>query len=214
MSDDVQFTPAPSLEDLAYSKLQAEEQEAWLRADKYAAEAEERRTSATAARIFTFAAPIDRLSTRAAMHTVDEWLRRDSERPIEMILNSEGGSVIDGLGFYDFLAHVGTRVDLTIRVCGMAASMAGIILQAATHRVMSKHSLLMIHEVSNDYMGGQLSEMEDDVKFMTDLQNRMLKILADRSKLSVAQIKKHSARKDWWLPAATAKRHGFVDAVE
>lgn len=65
------------------------------------------------------------------------------ENPITIILNNPGGSVYHGFAMYDAIKSCKNPV--TIKVLGHAMSMASIVLQAASKRVMTKNSRLMIH---------------------------------------------------------------------
>jgi ATP-dependent protease ClpP protease subunit len=62
---------------------------------------------------------------------------------ITIILNNPGGSEYHGLAIYDALMACANHV--TVKVFGMAFSMAGIILQAADLRLMAPNARFMMH---------------------------------------------------------------------
>ena len=68
--------------------------------------------------------------------------------PINVRINSPGGSVFDGLAIYHYLS---SRSDVTVTVDGIAASIASIIAMAGAKRVMPASAYLMIH---NPWTGG------------------------------------------------------------
>lgn len=165
------------------------------------------------ARIFTFNDRVSAVSVAQCIHEVGVWTRRDDARPIEIVFNSPGGSVFEGLALFDFIRTVrsgGTRVDTT--AIGMAASMGGVLLQAGEVRTMSSHSYLMIHEVASGSIG-KVSEMEDELKLANRLQTRLVEILAERSSMNASGIRRKWKKTDWWLDAAEAFELGFVDRV-
>lgn len=166
-----------------------------------------------AARVYGFSSQVSTQSIYHAMHTLSEWIRRDETAPIEIVFNSPGGYVLDGFAFYDFIQYLRSTCVVTTRCLGFAASMAGVLLQAGTERIISPNSYFMIHETSTETWG-KTSEMKDEMELMEAMQERAYGILADRSSLSVKKIKERSARKDWWLTAKEAKKYGFVDRVE
>lgn len=168
---------------------------------------------ANRARVYSFHESVGVKSVAQCMSTLGLWARRDPGAPIEVVFNSPGGSVLDGLALYDYIrvlrsaGHEVTTVGL-----GMAASMGGILLQAGSTRVMGRGAWLMIHEVSS-VTYGKASEMEDKLKFVQRLQAQLVEILAERSTLTAAQIRHRWRKTDWWLSAKDALSFGFIDAV-
>lgn len=164
-------------------------------------------------RILSFYGAVNSGSAAAAIQKLADWHRRDPGEPIEMIFNSPGGSVIDGLALFDYIQELRRRgTHVTTITMGMAASMGGILLQAGDVRVASKNSVLLIHEVSSG-AGGKVSEIEDELAFMKLLQDKCVNILAERSTLSATQIKHRWIKKDWWIAADEALKLGFVDEI-
>jgi ATP-dependent Clp endopeptidase proteolytic subunit ClpP len=152
-------------------------------------------------------------SVEECMTELGSWSRRHPGCPIQVIFNSPGGSVIDGLALYDFLrtlSNHGHRI--TTMAIGMAASMGGVLLQAGDYRVMSRNAHMLIHEVSSGAVG-KVAEMKDEVEFSNRLWRRLSDILAARSSLSALQIRRKAERKDWWFDAHVALELGFVDEV-
>lgn len=167
-----------------------------------------------AVRNYFFLAPIAPSSVHKCISTLNHWSRRDPGEPITIVLDSPGGSVIDGLHLFDFLLEIKRRGHhLTIITRGYAASMGGIILQAADHRVLGRYAWMLIHEISSGAVG-KASEMEDELKLVKRLQEQAIEILAERSTLTERQIVTRWKRKDWWLDSAEALKLGFCDVVE
>ena len=173
---------------------------------KEAAEAHENR-------IYTFYGAVSASSVSPAIKALGEWHRRSPEAPIEIIFNSPGGNVLDGLALYDFiheLRHLGTPINTV--TMGMAASMGGILLQAGERRIATKNALILIHEVSMG-AGGKMSEIEDELAFGKKLQQKCLDILASRSTMTARQINTKWQKKDWWIDSDEALKLGFIDEV-
>lgn len=76
------------------------------------------------------------------LHILDS-MTPTGDKPITIIMNSPGGDILHGMSIYDAVASCKNHV--TIVVTGYGMSIAAWILQAADHRVMTKHSRLMIH---------------------------------------------------------------------
>ena len=73
-----------------------------------------------------------------------------SNDPINIYINSPGGSVIDGLSIIDAINFIKSPV---YTICtGIAASMGAVLLSCGEkgHRSVLPHSRVMIHQVSNE----------------------------------------------------------------
>ena len=134
---------------------------------------------------------------------------------ITITFNSPGGSVIDGMALFDYIRFLqGQGHKFTIIALGYAASMAGILLQAADVRVMAKGSWLLIHEVAFA-AGGKIGEVEDMYEFGKRLKSQAADIFIERSggKLTREHLEEKWTRKDWWLSADEALALGLIDEV-
>jgi ATP-dependent Clp protease protease subunit len=143
---------------------------------------------------------------------------------IKIQFNSPGGSVIDGLALFDEIQHWRRRgIRFTTSTIGMAASMAGILLQAGDKRIMSSEAWVLIHKTSL-IAAGDFDSVEDRVKWLDRIQNRILDIFAARAKeagengtaekpITRAQLARGWERKDWWLSSDEALKYGIVDEV-
>jgi len=152
-------------------------------------------------------------SMKACVTDLSRWSRRFPGQAITLVLNSPGGAVTHGLALYDFIMKM--RADghhITVVVLGQAASMGGILLQAGDVRLIGASSRVLIHEVSAG-TSGNLQKMDDDVEVFKANWDKLARILAFRSHLTVAEVKRKSFRFDWWLSAQEAVEDGFADAV-
>ena len=74
------------------------------------------------------------------------YLKRQGSEPVNLYINSGGGSVNAGMAIYDMIQSMDMEVN--IYCVGIAASMAAIILAGGQqgHRFILPHSRTMIHE--------------------------------------------------------------------
>lgn len=169
-------------------------------------------------RIYRFNDAVTAASTKACLQSLAMWDRLDPECAIEVVFNSPGGSVIDGMALFDALNGYSLRGGGTHRLTtgaqGYAASMAGILLQAGDHRWIGAESYLMIHEISAG-AAGKIGEIEDAVKFYDRICERVVDIFVKRSggKITKTQFVKAWKRTDWWMDSDDALKFGFVDEV-
>lgn len=147
------------------------------------------------------------------METLTEWHRIDPTCSIEIIFSSPGGSIIDGFELFDFLQDLRSKGHhLTTGTLGYAASMAGILLQAGDVRWVGQQAWVMIHRAAFGAWG-KTYEIEDEVKFINRIEERILDIFTSRSNLTARKIKKNWDRKDWWISADEALDMNLVDEI-
>lgn len=164
-------------------------------------------------RIYNFKSVVENGAVSRCMDELTYWHRTAPGCDIDVIFYSPGGDVIDGFALWDFLVRLRREGHkLTTGCVGYAASMAGILLQAGDVRWMGAESYMLIHEAA--FMAaGKLGEVEDRVEWVHKIQDRVLDIFAQRSKLSKGQIRRRWRRKDWWIDSSEALKLGFVDEV-
>jgi ATP-dependent Clp endopeptidase proteolytic subunit ClpP len=179
--------------------------------------AEEKRAEEKAAHkyhhVYLFKGAVDGNSATKCMDQLTTWMRNDPKCDIEIIFHSPGGSVVDGMALWDHIQMVraaGHKV--TTSTVGMAASMAGILLEAGDVRIMGRESWLLIHEASFS-AGGSFGDVEDTVDWVRRVQDRILSIFAERSNMTKAQIKRRWHRKDWWISSDEALKLGLIDQI-
>ncbi len=182
--------------------------------------------------VYRFYDTVTQASVKRAMEELVVWDRLFPGEPLEIILDSPGGAVIDGNHLFDFIRELRDNGhQVTIVAYGFAASMGGILLQAADKRVMGKEAVILIHQIATLAMG-KIGEIEDEVELVHMLQKRVLSLFAERSAEAFANGTSEVAltadqfengdrelgipgwnRKDWWLTSEDCLRFGIVDEV-
>ncbi|KAI4159336.1 MAG: hypothetical protein LQ342_006659 [Letrouitia transgressa] len=135
------------------------------------------------------------------------------EKPINLYINSPGGSVTAGLAIYDTMTYISSPVTTTC--VGQAASMGSLLLcgGAAKKRFCLPHSSIMVHQPSGGYQG-QASDIAIHAK----------EILRVREQLNVLYrqhlIKPHTLEeiealmeRDKFMGAEEALEIGIVDEI-
>ena len=136
---------------------------------------------------------------------------QDSERDIQIYLNSPGGSVYAGLGIYDTMQYL--KPDISTICTGMAASMAAVLMCAGAQgkRYALPHSRIMIHQPMGGTQG-QASDIEIEAREIQKLKKELYEIIAHHSGKDYEQVWKDSDR-DYWMTAAEAKEYGMIDEI-
>ena len=135
----------------------------------------------------------------------------DSERDINIYLNTPGGSVYAGLGIYDTMQFIGSKV---ATICtGMAASMGAVLLVAGEKgmRAALPHSRVMIHQPLGGIQG-QASDIEITAREILKLKDELYQIISDHSGQTMDKIRQDADR-DYWMTAKEAMEYGMIDKV-
>ena len=135
----------------------------------------------------------------------------DSERDINVYLNTPGGSVYAGLGIYDTMQFVKSHV--STMCTGLAASMGAVLLVAGEKgmRAALPHSRVMIHQPLGGIQG-QASDIEITAKEIVKLKEELYQIISDHSGRSIEQIRQDADR-DHWMTSQEALEYGMIDRL-
>jgi ATP-dependent Clp protease protease subunit len=136
----------------------------------------------------------------------------DSQKDINLYINSPGGSVTSGMAIYDTMRYIKPQV-ATICV-GMAASMGAILLAGGAQgkRSALPHSKIMIHQPWIGGLQGQTTDIEIHAKEMLKTRDTLYNILAKHTGKSIDQITKDCDR-DYFLTSDEAKEYKLIDNV-
>lgn len=139
------------------------------------------------------------------------WLDQQSDKPINMYINSPGGSVIDGLQLIDTMNFINAPISTTC--LGMAASMGAVILSCGDKgkRFALPHSRVMIHQVSSG-MSGTYADMKIEFEQTEKCKNDVYNILADNMGKTYDEIEKLCDRNNWFI-GQEAVDLGIVDSL-
>lgn len=121
-------------------------------------------------------------------------VKEDSNKPIDIYINSPGGEVNAGLMIYDTLKGIKTEINL--HCIGMAASMAAIILAGGQkgHRFILPHSKTMIHEpLISGGVGGSATSIQ-----------RTAESIMETKRITVELLAKDTGKKEKDIEAAVA----------
>jgi ATP-dependent Clp protease protease subunit len=135
------------------------------------------------------------------------------DQPINMYINSEGGSVYDGLAVYDVMQYI--KCPVATYVTGMAASMGSFIAQAGTPgmRYLLPRAITMIHQPSSGTRG-KVSDMEIDLKESLRIKRQMTELYVKHNSRGVSyEAFEKLMDRDRWLTAGEALELGLADHI-
>jgi ATP-dependent protease ClpP protease subunit len=115
--------------------------------------------------------------------------------PVDLRLNSPGGSVFDAVAIYNALQrHDGT---ITVWIDGVAASAASYVAMAGDEIVMPANAFLMIHDPSGLVMG-TAADMREMADTMDKIAGGMVRGYAARSGRTEEEIAALMAAETWF----------------
>lgn len=131
--------------------------------------------------------------------------------PIDLYLNSPGGSVTAMLAIYDTMQFVSSPVGTT--AVGQAGSSAAVLLAAGEpgRRSVLPHSRVVLHQPSGGVQG-TLPDLALHAKEIVRLRAQMEQILARHTGRDTERIREDTDR-DLVLSAEEAVAYGVADAV-
>jgi ATP-dependent Clp protease protease subunit len=135
----------------------------------------------------------------------------DKETPIQIYINSPGGSVYAGLGIYDTMQYI--KPEISTICTGLAASMAAVLLCAGAKgkRFALPHSRVMIHQPLGG-AEGQATDIEITAREIGKLKTELYDIIAKHTGQTYDKVYADSER-DYWMKSSEAKEYGMIDSI-
>ena len=135
----------------------------------------------------------------------------DSDKDINMYINSPGGVITSGFGILDTMNYI--KPELSTICLGQAASMAAVILcsGAKGKRFALENSRVMIHQPLGGVQG-QATDIEIHTKEILYLRDKLNNIISKKTGKPVKTIEKDTNR-DNFFSASEAQKYGLIDKV-
>jgi ATP-dependent Clp protease protease subunit len=139
-------------------------------------------------------------------------LEKDNpEKPITVIVNSQGGSADSGFGIYDMLKFIKPAV-VTL-AAGLCASAAIIVFLAGekNKRLALPNSRFLLHQPSTTAVG-PASDLEITAHQILKIRDQFNRIVADETGKDIEKVTVDSNR-DFWLSAPEALEYGLISKI-
>ena len=132
----------------------------------------------------------------------------DNNTPIDVYVNSPGGSLFEGINIMNKLG----RRDTTVYVDGISASAASILTMSANEIIAGPGTSVLIHKTRIGVYG-TADDFANVIEFMEKADNQIAKIYSERTELPVNRILEVMA-KDQPMDADEALAMKLVDKIE
>lgn len=136
---------------------------------------------------------------------------RQMKGDLTVHINSQGGDVFAGVTIYNALKDYG-KGKVTVKVDGLAASIASVVAMAGDEIIMSPGSMMMIHNPWS--MGvGSAEELRKAADTLDEIREAILPIYTDRSGQTQETVQELMDN-ETWMTAEKAVELGFADVVQ
>jgi ATP-dependent protease ClpP protease subunit len=142
------------------------------------------------------------------------------EKPLWIILDSNGGDAIQAFGLYDSIMAAREKgFVVNVLSVGFVASAALLVLQAATRRYSWPNTQFLIHQISIYFEMDQrveANQQQENAKATRKLNSIVLKLIADRIGMPINKLAARTKNTDCWLSPQEALRfgtNGLIDEV-
>jgi len=162
-------------------------------------------------RIIFLGTPVDEQVANLIMAQLLFLEAENSEKDIQMYINSPGGIVVAGMAIYDTMQHI--KPDVSTICIGQAASASAILLAAGAKgkRFALPNSRVLIHQVMGG-AEGQATDVAIQTKEMMRIKNQVNQIMAKHTGQRIAKIE-HDTERDFFMTAPEAKKYGIIDKI-
>ena len=137
------------------------------------------------------------------------------DSPVDIYINSPGGSVNAGLVIYDIIQACSDKMPINMYCTGMAASMAAVILAGGQmgRRYILPHSKVMIHEpLIVGGMGGSATSIKKTADSILETKAITNGILAQHTGKTIEEIDEATSF-DNYMNATEAVEFGLCDEI-
>ena len=134
----------------------------------------------------------------------------NSDDHIDLIIQSKGGSLLPALGLADWI--INSEIPIYTWVSGYAASAATLLSCVGAKRFMTKHSVILLHQLSMGIEHSKFDQIEDQYKNGAILMNLIKQIYLEHSNMDIEQLDNILSH-DYWLNSSQAKNLGLIDII-
>lgn len=136
----------------------------------------------------------------------------DTDKPIDVLINSPGGEINSGMAIYDVIQA--SKAPIRMLCIGRAYSMGAVLFSSGNHgRYMLPHSELMLHEpLLGNRVSGNSSSIQSISESLLETKRRMNQILARHTGKSEEEVEKATSYDHYYSPEES-REFGLCDEI-
>ena len=146
---------------------------------------------------------------------ITKWMKgledREPRDPINLYINTQGGSVQHFLSIYDVMRSL----DCDVNTIGSGYCMSGgalLLLSGTGNRKAYRNTAIMLHEMQTSIGYRQFTDVDIKNKWLKSINNKIKNIIAEHTNKSLEQVKKDMKR-DLYLDTEKARDYGIIDEI-
>jgi ATP-dependent Clp protease, protease subunit len=138
-------------------------------------------------------------------------LSAETEEPITIFINSQGGHVESGDTIHDMIRFVKPRVRIV--GTGWVASAGALIFVSVPleDRFCLPHTRFLLHQPAGG-VGGTAADIDIEAREIIKMRERLNRVFAEQTGQPLSRIEEDT-RRNFWLSAAEAKEYGLVGSI-
>ena len=135
----------------------------------------------------------------------------DTDKPIDVLINSPGGEINSGMAIYDVIQA--SKAPIRMFCIGRAYSMGALFSSGNHGRYMLPHSELMLHEpLLGNRVSGNSSSIQSISESLLETKRRMNQILARHTGKSEEEVEKATSYDHYYSPEES-REFGLCDEI-
>lgn len=136
----------------------------------------------------------------------------DSQKPIDVLINSPGGEINSGMLIYDVIQA--SKAPIRMFCIGRAYSMGAVLFACGTHgRYILPHGELMIHEpLLGNRVGGNSSSIKSISDSLLETKKKMNQLLAKHTGKTEEEVEKATGFDHYFSPEESIE-FGLCDEI-
>lgn len=146
---------------------------------------------------------------------VAKWSKQISKlnsNPINIYIDSQGGSVIAGLQFINNMEWHMSQGKIINCIGKSAYSMAFIILQHCTNRYVIQSTTLMQHQMSLSGINGPINNLGNYLEMITNISDTLDTKVSTRLNMTLQDYRNRISN-DWWVYGQSAITNKMADSM-
>jgi ATP-dependent Clp protease, protease subunit len=153
------------------------------------------------------------INQELASHVIAQLIALDAEsnKPITIFINSQGGHVESGDTVHDIVRFI--RAPVRMIGTGWVASAAAHIFIAAPRerRFCLPNTRFLLHQPAGG-VGGSASDIEIEAREILRMRERIVRLIARETGQPVERVQ-NDIRRNFWLDATAALEYGLVGRI-
>lgn len=164
-------------------------------------------------RTISFFGPVCKETSYAFISQLLHLAEEDPAEPITVWLNTEGGSLTDGLAIYDTIVNLPSPV--LIYATGLCASAGLIILSAGDYRAATASTTFYYHQpVIEENFINSIKDMDELQSYYSASKEKLDQIIKDKTKMKKSVWNKNfEAKTAYYFYADQALEFNLIDKI-